>query len=224
MVETRPATLTYEDYLMTPDDERWELLRGELIMVPGPNTAHQRITLNLVRFLSAFVEENALGEVFISPYDVVLSRTNVLQPDLLFVSSDQQSIITEANIQGAPALVVEVISPSTASKDRELKRRIYAEHGVSEYWLVDPDARTISVMSLQDKDFREVGKLRRGRSPLLPDFRGPRTRSDPYFPVCLGCLRPQSGKCDGSLAPLVHCHFTSSLFPLAPMPSELSLY
>ena len=68
-------------------------------------------------------------------------------------------IITEANIQGAPALVVEVISPSTASKDRELKRRIYAEHGVSEYWLVDPDACTISVMSLQDKDFREVGKL-----------------------------------------------------------------
>ena len=157
MVETRPATLTYEDYLKTPDDERWELLRGELIMVPGPNTAHQRITLNLAFSLRTFVEKESLGEVFISPYDVVFSHSNVLQPDLLFVSKEQQSIITDANIQGAPALVVEVISPSTASKDRELKRGIYAEHGVSEYWLVDPDARTISVMSLQDKDFRKVG-------------------------------------------------------------------
>ena len=172
MLESRPTTLTYDDYLMTPDDERWELLRGELIMVPGPNTAHQRITLNLVRFLSAFVEENALGEVFISPYDVVLSRNNVLQPDLLFVSKDQQSIITEANIQGAPALVVEVISPSTASKDRELKRGIYAEHGVGEYWLVDPDARTISVMSLQDKDFREVANYGAGEVLSSPTLEG----------------------------------------------------
>ena len=172
MLESRPTTLTYDDYLKTPDDERWELLRGELIMVPGPNTAHQRITLNLVRFLSAFVEENALGEVFISPYDVVLSRNNVLQPDLLFVSRDQQSIITEANIQGAPALVVEVISPSTASKDRELKRRIYAEHGVGEYWLVDPDSRTISVMSLQDKDFREVGNYGVGEVLSSPTLEG----------------------------------------------------
>ena len=172
MVETRPATLTYDDYLMTPGDERWELLRGELIMVPGPNTAHQRITLNLVRFLSAFVEENALGEVFISPYDVVLSRTNVLQPDIIFVSSDQQSIITDANIQGAPALVVEVISPSTASKDREVKRGIYAETGVGEYWLVDPDARTISVMSLQDKDFREVANYGAGEVLSSPTLEG----------------------------------------------------
>ena len=172
MLETRPTTLTYDDYLMTPDDERWELLRGELIMVPGPNTAHQRITLNLVRFLSAFVEENALGEVFISPYDVVLSRTNVLQPDIIFVSSDQQSIITDANIQGAPALVVEVISPSTASKDREVKRGIYAETGVGEYWLVDPDARTISVMSLQDKDFREVANYGAGEVLSSPTLEG----------------------------------------------------
>ena len=172
MVETRPATLTYDDYLMTPDDERWELLRGELIMVPGPNTAHQRITLNLVRFLSAFVEENALGEVFISPYDVVLSRNNVLQPDLLFVSREQQSIITAANIQGAPALVVEVISPSTASKDRELKRAIYAENGVGEYWLVDPDSRTISVMSLHDNDFREVGTYGTGEVLSSPTLEG----------------------------------------------------
>ena len=172
MVETRPATLTYEDYLMTPDDERWELLRGELTMVPGPTFAHQKIAGRLFLFLNAFVEEKGLGDVVFAPFDVVLSRNNVLQPDLLFVSTEQQSIITEANIQGAPALVVEVISPSTASKDRELKRRIYAEHGVSEYWLVDPDARTISVLSLQDKDFREVGNYGVGEVLSSPTLEG----------------------------------------------------
>ena len=172
MVETRPTTLTYEDYLKTPDEERWELLRGELSMVPGPNTAHQRISFNLAMSLRSFVEERGFGEVFIAPYDVVLSRNNVLQPDLLFVSRDQQSIITDANIQGAPALVVEVISPSTASKDRELKRRIYAEHGVGEYWLVDPDVRTVSVMSLQDKDFREVGNYGVGEVLSSPTLEG----------------------------------------------------
>lgn len=171
MVETRPTTLTYEDYLTTPDDERWELLRGELITLSTPNTAHQRTVGNLAFSLHRLVQETGLGEVFIAPYDVVLSPTNVLQPDVIFVSSDQQSIITDANIQGAPTLVIEVNSPSTASKDREVKLDIYAENGVREYWLVDPDARTISVMSLQDKDFREFGSFRPGdilSSPNLP--------------------------------------------------------
>ena len=170
MVETRPATLTYDDYVMTPDDERWELLRGALTRRPTPNTAHQRTLGNIAVALFNSVDDKGLGEVIISPFDVVLSPTNVLEPDLIFVATGQRSIITDANIQGAPALVVEVISPSTASKDRELKRRIYAEHGVGEYWLVDPDTRTISVMSLQDKDFREFGNYGVGEvlsSPTL---------------------------------------------------------
>ena len=172
MVETRPTTLTYDDYLKTPDDERWELLRGELIMVPGPNFAHQKISGRLFSFLNTFVEERRLGDVIYSPFDVVLSSTNVLQPDLLFVSNRQKSIITASNIQGAPALVIEIISPSSANMDRELKRRIYAEHSVGEYWLVDPDARAISVMSLQDKDFREVGNYGAGEVLSSPTLEG----------------------------------------------------
>ena len=172
MVETRPATLTYDDYLNTPDDEQWELLRGELIPAPKRTTLHQRTLGNLAFSLYPFIEKEGLGEVIISSFDVVLSRTNVLQPDLIFVSREQQSIITDANIQGAPALVVEVISPSTANKDRELKRRIYAEHGVGEYWLVDPDDRTVSVMSLQDKDFREVGNYGVGEVLSSPTLEG----------------------------------------------------
>ena len=171
MLESRPTTHTYEDYLNTPDDERWELLRGELFMVPGPNTTHQRITFRLARILGDFVEQRGLGEVFIAPYDVLLSQTNVLQPDIVFVSREQQSIITEVNIQGVPALVVEVISPSTASKDRESKREIYAESGVREYWLVDPDTHTISVLALHGKEFQEAGQF------AVPD-----TLSSPTLP------------------------------------------
>ena len=171
MVETRPTTLTYEDYLKTPDEERWELLRGELTMVPSPSFAHQKIAGRLFSLLDRFVDEKALGDVIIAPFDVVLSPTNVLQPDVIFVARNQQSIITDANIQGAPALVIEIISPSSVIMDREIKRAIYAEYGVKEYWLVDPDARTISVMALRNKDFQEAGQYSATdtlSSPTLP--------------------------------------------------------
>ena len=157
MHESRPTTLTYQDYLNTPDDERWELLNGTLTRRPTPNTAHQRTLGNLAIALFNFVDDKGLGEVIIAPFDVVLSSTNVLEPDLIFVSNDQQAIITEANIQGVPTLLIEVVFPATFTRDRDLKRNIYAEHGVGEYWIVDPDARTISVLSLDGKEFREAG-------------------------------------------------------------------
>ena len=139
MVSTRPATgLTYEDYAKTSDDERWELLDGELVMVPAPNTFHQRVATDLVTLLNAFVKERYLGSVFSAPTDVVLSDTNVVQPDLLFVSREREHIITRANIQGAPDLAVEIRSPSTAERDLTVKRRLYAEHGVKEYWAGRP--------------------------------------------------------------------------------------
>ena len=144
MVGVRPATkLTYEDYRKTPDDERWELLNGELIMPPSPTIAHQRVSRRLERRLDTFVEERGLGEVFYAPCDVVLSDVNVVQPDLLFVSTEQAHIITRENIRGAPDLVVEILSPSTASRDWRDKLDLYAEHGVKEYWVVDPDAQRV---------------------------------------------------------------------------------
>ena len=170
MVEAK-TSLTYQDYLNTPDDERYELLNGELIVIAAPNTAHQRTTFNLAFLLRIFVEEHSLGEVFVSPYDVVLSETNVLQPDVTFVSNARRSIVTDKNIEGVPDLVVEVMSPSTDARDRETKRRIYARHGVPEYWLADPEERTVSVMTLVGKEFRESGVYAGGdalSSPTLP--------------------------------------------------------
>ena len=157
MVETKSNTLTYEDYLKTPDDERWELLDGELLMVPSPNTAHQTVTGNLFIHLSIFVKERDLGRVFVAPYDVILSPHNVVQPDVLFVPKERRSIVTADNVKGAPALVIEVTSPSTAARDRDSKRRVYAQNGVGEYWLADPSKRSISVMVRQGEEFWEVG-------------------------------------------------------------------
>jgi Uma2 family endonuclease len=92
----------------------------------------------------------ALGEVYFAPLDVVLSDENVLQPELMFISRERIGIIEENNIQGAPDLVIEILSPSTADKDRVLKKNIYARFGVREYWIVDPDARSIEVYVARD--------------------------------------------------------------------------
>ena len=150
---------TYEDYLNTPDDERYELLDGELVMVPSPSFSHQDIALNLGWALKAFATERGLGSVSIAPFDVEFwdgNQRQVVQPDILFVSTARQGIITEANVQGAPDLVVEILSPSTESRDRGYKRELYARHGVSEYWLVDPDAQSVEVLSLGDSGY-ELG-------------------------------------------------------------------
>lgn len=116
--------------------------------------------------------ERGLGEFFVSPYDVVLSPTNVLQPDLLFVARDRASIVTADNIKGAPSIVIEVMSPSTSRRDREIKRDIYSEYGVGEYWLVDPYACTVSVMALQGSAFQEIGAYGAEDSVTSPTLPG----------------------------------------------------
>ena len=141
-VETK---LTYADYLKTSDDERYELLNGELVMPPAPLTGHQMISMALASRLYLYVDEKGLGTVVAAPIDVVLSDTDVVQPDVLFVSSQRSQIVTRENVRGAPDLVVEILSPATEERDRTVKLGLYAQHGVIEYWMVDPDAKTVSV-------------------------------------------------------------------------------
>ena len=169
--------LTYADYMQTPDDIRYELLDGELILAPSARTAHQRTSGNIYYSLRTFVEESELGEVFAAPYDVVLDDFNVVQPDILFVSNERSHIITELNIQGAPDLVpdlmIEVLSPSTARRDKTQKRDLYAQHDVKEYWQSDTDAKSVQVLTLENGVYRVAGIYTAGQtilSPLLPDF------------------------------------------------------
>ena len=151
------TNLTYADYLETADDERYELLSGALVRFPSSREIHQYILGRLFLRLGAFIYGRNLGKVYCSPFDVVLSDTDVVQPDLLFVSSGRESIITPENIQGAPDLVVEILSPATAARDRTLKLDLYARHGVQEYWIVDPDARAITVLRRGESRFEVVG-------------------------------------------------------------------
>ena len=165
--------LTYADYLKTADDERYELLSGALIRFPSSREIHQYILGRLFLRLGTFIYGRNLGKVYCSPFDVVLSDTDVVQPDLLFVSSGRESIITPENVQGAPDLVVEILSPATAARDRTLKLDLYARHGVQEYWIVDPDARAITVLRRGEIRFEVVGiygEEQTLRSATLADF------------------------------------------------------
>ncbi|MCY3638911.1 MAG: Uma2 family endonuclease [Chloroflexi bacterium] len=162
---------TYEDYMQTSDDIRYELLDGELILSPSARTAHQRSVGKIFNRLYDFVMQNELGEVFIAPYDVVLDNFNVVQPDILFVSNERSHIITDLNIQGAPDLVIEVLSPSTAQRDKTQKRDLYAQHEVPEYWQADTDAGSVIVLTLEDGAYQIAGIYTKGQtipSPLLP--------------------------------------------------------
>ncbi len=173
MVVAKPTTkLTYQDYARTPEGEIWELIDGEKFMPPSPGAAHQRIDMRLGSRLHAFVDDRALGEVFSAPFDVVLSDLDVVQTDLLFVSNERAHIVTRANVRGAPDLVVEIRSPSTAGRDWTVKRDLYARHGVKEYWVVDPDERRIWVMLLGDGSLDEVGSYGMGDVLTSPTLEG----------------------------------------------------
>jgi Uma2 family endonuclease len=144
---------TYADYLKTPDDQRYELIEGDLIMTPSPVTRHQRISRKILIALDKYVTENDLGEVFDAPLDVFLDNENIVQPDILFISKERLDIIGEMNIQGAPDLVIEIISESTAYRDLVQKKKLYARFGVKEYWIVIPEESSIEVYTLKDNVF-----------------------------------------------------------------------
>ena len=165
--------LTYDDYASLSDDKRYELIEGELFVVPSPNFSHQSILRNLGFTLWNFVKENSLGLVFYAPFDVVLTEHDVVQPDIIFVSTERKNIITDKNIQGAPDLVVEILSSGTRERDILVKKGLYAKHGVKEYWIVDPGAKTIDVMVLKGDKFATHGIFFPEdtlESPLLSGF------------------------------------------------------
>jgi Uma2 family endonuclease len=150
---TEKKKYRYEDYLKTPEGERYELIEGELLMTPSPVTKHQRISRDLEFEILKFVRENDLGEVFDAPCDVYLDDENVVQPDILFISKERTNIIGEKNIQGAPDLVIEIISENTAYRDLIQKKKLYARFGVKEYWIVIPGEELIEVYVLKDNIF-----------------------------------------------------------------------
>lgn len=153
----RNIKFTVKDYMSIQDDKRYELIEGELVMVPSPSVNHQQILMDLAFFLREFVRRKDLGRILIAPMDVVLSDHDVLQPDILFISKDRRYIIAPGNIRGAPDLVVEILSPSTEQRDRTVKSTIYARHGVREYWLVSLEEPSVEVLSLEADGYMRAG-------------------------------------------------------------------
>ncbi len=135
---------SYEAYAAIPaDGKRYEVVRGILYMAPSPGTSHQRVAMKIAVYLYQYVQACGLGETFFSPYDVQLAEDTVVQPDVLAVLNAHRERITESRMVGAPDLVVEIISPGSGSYDRHTKRAAYERAGVPEYWLVDPQARSV---------------------------------------------------------------------------------
>jgi len=165
------VVLTYRDYAALPaDGRRYELHDGGLSVTPAPNTAHQRAVTRLLRILADHVERHGLGEVLISPIDCILSDTTVVQPDLVFVDQGKADLVSDRGIEGAPTLVIEVLSPSTSRIDRSIKLQLYARHRIQFYWIVDLDGRRLEAHVLTGDQFRMAGVLADSEQGSLPPF------------------------------------------------------
>lgn len=146
---TSRVTFTYEDYLLFPaDGNRHEIIEGEHYVTPAPKTRHQQISGNLFRILDTHALQTRAGQVFATPTDVILAEHEIVQPDILFISTGRTSIITEDNVKGAPDLVVEILSEGFRKNDEVVKRKLYERFGVKEYWIVDPALELVKVLRL----------------------------------------------------------------------------
>jgi Uma2 family endonuclease len=164
--------LSYEHLRQLPDDgNRYEILEGRLVVTPAPSTRHQKILGALHAFLHR-AQDAGYGDAYVASTDVVLHPTEAaVQPDLLFIAKDRHDIITEHKIEGAPDLIVEVLSDSTRDRDLGVKLRQYARHGVPWYWAVDPDAEEVRVFAWREGAYEELPILRHGdrlSCPLFP--------------------------------------------------------
>ena len=140
---------SYAEYARLPDDgNRYEIIAGEVYVSPSPRPKHQRALMRLMAALERFTEEHGIGEVYPGPIDVLLSGADYLVPDLAFVRAERAGVISDRGIESAPDLVVEAISPSTAMRDRGLKRERYAHFGVPLYWVVDVQLQHVEVYRL----------------------------------------------------------------------------
>jgi Uma2 family endonuclease len=175
MGEPIRAHMTWHEYQQLPEDRnRYEVLEGLLMMSPAPGRRHQHVVRKLIFLLELWRMENSpSSELLPAPFDVVLSDDIILQPDLVYVSEDNLSLIVDERLCGAPDLAVEIFNAKGAARDRVAKLQIYAKFGVREYWLVDLDARTITMLSLVENQYEQLASgtgSTKLASRVLPGF------------------------------------------------------
>jgi Uma2 family endonuclease len=163
--------LDYSDIAAAPNDgNRYELVRGELLVTPSPSPIHQRICTRLWAQLAHYFHERAIGEVFHAPLDVILTKHDVFEPDLLVVSDP--SHISKRGIEKPPLLAVEILSPATRKVDRGVKFQRYAELGVRHYWIVDPDGQRLQCFRLASGAFAPLIEAKGNATLAHPDWDG----------------------------------------------------
>lgn len=151
MLSTKARPITRHEYALIPvGAPNYQLIEGDLVMAPSPGSSHQEIVLNLATVLRGYLAAHPVGKVFIAPLDVHLSDINVYQPDLLFIRKASLDIVEEHGIEGAPDLVVEILSKSSAKYDLGPKRSVYARTGVEEMWIIDPAKRSLAIYRLTE--------------------------------------------------------------------------
>ena len=175
--------LTYDDFVLFPDDgKRHELIDGEHYVTPSPHRKHQKISGNLHLLIGAWLEEHPIGHIYYAPFDVIFTMFDVVEPDLLYMSNERAArVLTDANVKGAPELVVEIGSEGTRGRDETIKRRLYERSGVSEYWVVDPEIDVVRVYRRGTAGFQRPIELTAEdndvlTTPLLPGLSPPLAR------------------------------------------------
>ena len=173
-VNTNFPPLTVENYKLLPETgPRYQLIQGDLYMAPAPNRFHQEISRNLQFELHTYLKGNPIGKLFDAPFDVYLDEINVFQPDILVVLKERLGILTEEGAEGAPDLVIEILSPKTRRLDLANKKQEYARAGVKELWIIDPEPRTIMIHQFASgggENVRQINEEDTLSTDLLPGF------------------------------------------------------
>ncbi|HYT61939.1 MAG TPA: Uma2 family endonuclease [Haliangiales bacterium] len=174
--------LTVEDYRSLPDGgPRYQLIEGDLFMAPAPNRYHQEISGNIYLLLAKYLEKHPIGKLYAAPFDVYFDEINVHQPDLVFVSRKNLSILTHAGAEGTPDFLVEILSPKTAGLDKKPKRRVAARSGVKELWIVDPETKLVHVYFLQKDAERPAATWSEKDTFASPHFPGLKIKGATVF-------------------------------------------
>ena len=175
--------LTYDDFVKFPNDgKRHELIDGEHYVTPSPNTRHQRLVGRVFLLMGVWLEAHPVGQLFFAPYDVVFSDTDVVEPDLVYLSNGRAAeVLTPLHARGVPELVIEIASRGTRKRDETIKHRLYERAGVSEYWVVDPEIDAVRVFRREGDRFARPLELGRDAgdvltTPLLPGLEIPLAR------------------------------------------------
>jgi Uma2 family endonuclease len=173
---TYTKTWTYEDLFHLPDDgKRYEIVDGELYEMPAPNPEHAAAVVNLILLLAPVVKALG-GRIFTAPIDVFMFGADPVQPDIVVLLASQAGLLTRRGVEGAPSLLIEVLSPTNPEHDRIRKRELYARAGIGEYWLVSPEAASIDVLTLTGRTYRTLVRAA-GDEPIqtqvLPDLSFP---------------------------------------------------